>query len=368
MQNFSRKKFIIGSAGLILLGPSLVFSAKKKINKTSIEKSEKFLICDAPEGAYGNSNEFVVSDAGSVQIYDLATQKNSQIPLDFFGHTLTFNPDESHIVASFEQYGMRGALIDLKKQKVLKTIKAEAANTFMGHVVFLPGKKQLLTTEHNHTKDQGEIVVRDAVTLKPLRSFRSYGKKPHDCRLDQSGETIIVANAARESSLVYINIADGKLLGKLSLVDKDKAMHSHFEISNDGWIIVGPRRNEARVNLVSPQREIFTLEHPKTTKPGVLSLAFIPQTELVVGTYPEANIVQIWNYKTRKVVESVSLPTPKGVLFDVHSKSTNPELYISLEYGKSLKKITIENNVKAIVTDANFKFGGTGAHLARTFS
>ncbi|MBY0554273.1 DUF1513 domain-containing protein [bacterium] len=368
MSFVTRRNFLISLATTIILSRVSAGTKKKTAKKIKNEKHEKLIILNAPYGAYGNSNQFVVSDPGSLRSFDLVNKKMTEVPITFFGHTAAHDPENPDLVVTFEQYGMRGALIDLKSKKVLQTVNTAKGNTFMGHAVFLKGQNQILTTEHNHSQTRGEIVVRNAKTLEEVRRFSSNGIKPHDCALAENDKVLIVANAGRKSNISYIEVATGKVISKIQLIDDDKGPFSHFEISKDGWMIVGPRRDTARVNLVSPEKEVFTLDHPKTNKPGVLSLAFIDSTDLVLATYPEANLVQIWNYKTKKVFDTLSFPTPKGVIVDMNSTAENPSVYISLENEKTLKKIVIENGKKAKIVSTDFDFGGTGSHLTRTIS
>lgn len=359
-----RRQFIVKTSGLIALtqlGPYTNAITKFVENK----KNNFLLICDTPTPEYGKSSDFVVTSPGSIQIYDTKNNTTKKIAIDFFGHTLTCNPNTTNIVASFEQYGSRGVLADIKEANILKKIKAKKENTFMGHCAFIPEKKWLVTTEHNHLKKQGEIVMRDQTTLEEIKTLTIKGKKPHDCRYIAKSKTIMVTNGAKPSSFEIIDIETGVLVKKINLIDQEKSGHSHFDISEDGWIVAAPRNGNAAVNLISPDFKTYSLEHPKTAEPGILSLSFLPRTEFIIATYPEANLVQIWNYKTKKIFDTLNLPSPKGVIYEINLNKNKSTALVSLEAEQKLKRI-IFGEKHATIDKQDISFGGSGSHLAQT--
>jgi hypothetical protein len=73
--------------------------------------------------------------------------------------------------------------------------------TFGGHGVVLPGGQHFAMTERvlgDSASDpkmlEGRIVIRDAVTLNPVDELPSYGIRPHEIRLTDDGQHLVVAN------------------------------------------------------------------------------------------------------------------------------------------------------------------------------
>jgi hypothetical protein len=330
---------------------------------TTKKTKEKYLITNAPLAGYGNSNEFVVTPPGSIIVYNSESDAISDIQIDFFGHTLLQNPINKNLVYTFGQYGMLGAIIDIDSEKCVRYIKAPEHGTFMGHAGFIEQQNSLYTTEHDHNKHEGYVVFRDPLSLKELTRFKSGGSKPHDTIYLKETHTIVVINAEGPSSLVYIDAKNGKIVNKIFLTDGQFGNYSHFEISTDGWIVALPRKSRSRINLIDPLGNISTIEHPKTTLPGILSARFITNSNYVVVTYPEAGFIQIWNYKTKESVANIKLPNPRG-LVQIENELSGASSFLASSGDTNLMALVkIDKNQQVTVSQFHSKFGGKGSHM-----
>jgi hypothetical protein len=335
------------------------FYAEGLLAAAGTDKNEVLLINNSTKAGYGKPWMTVRTPPGSVRIFSLASGKTEEVQLPFFGHNLDQNPRQHHVAATFEQFGRRGAAIDLKARKVLAEIETVEGNTFIGHSAYSPDKQWIYTTEQNHRTNQGEISVRDSVTFKFIQKFPSYGHFPHDCRLIEGGSKLIVANNRGPSNIAYIETSSGKLLHQV-IAGSSELVLSHFDISYDQWLFAGPRDKSPYGVLVSPGGQRFQLPHPKIEKTGILSVKFITGSDFLGATYPEGNLVQMWNYKTQKQVASIELPNPRGILEGQAGKS----ILVSLAEERVLKELT-QNPKSLAAKNFGHGFGGSGSHLVR---
>ncbi len=355
----SRRRFVKFSSLLLL--PSCIHKVQ---HTSSVGKSRNlYLLTNAPEAAYGKSNEFVVTPPGSIEIFDSESKTFNSIKIDFFGHTVLHNTINTNLIYSFVQYGVLGAIIDIEALRCHSYIKASADCTFMGHAGFIEKSSVVYTTEHDHKNNEGLIVFRDSLSLKEIHRIHSGGKKPHDTTYLKNNDTIVVINAHGPSSLAYLNAHTGTMTNKVLINEGVSGNYAHFEISDDGWVIALPRRSKSRVNLIDPFGEIYTLEHPNTKSPGVLSSCFIRNSNYVVITYPESNFIQIWNYKAKQSIANVKINNPRGIAQIESAVQDTFSFLVSSADSDLIFLFMIESNQNVSVKQFHVSFGGKGSHL-----
>jgi hypothetical protein len=123
----------------------------------------------------------------------------------------------------------------------------DAGRCFNGHLV--EQGAQLLTTETDFADGLGRIVLRDARTWRELATWPTFGRDPHDLKLDAPGR-LWVANggiatdaatgrakdlSAMDSSLVCLDARSGALLGQWRLDDTRLSLR-HLALRADGTI------------------------------------------------------------------------------------------------------------------------------------
>lgn len=358
-----RRKFIQYTIGAYLLGPCLGQSPRSIAKVLTSQGEEWLLLNSAPKSAYGKSSAFSISEPGSIEVLQLASGLVKSIPLEFFGHTLSQNSQKKDQIATFEQYGSRGALIDLKTQKILAAVKCKKTNTFMGHAEFISEMNCWTTTEHNHEKNQGEVTIRDSNTLEAISSINTNGGKPHDCRYLAKQKQLVVINAAT-ANIVTLDLDKKFVTKNIPLKPSETKQYSHFDITADGWIFAAARKGTGKPNLIDPNGLIETLLTEDQAYPGILSIAFIKHTNLVAATSPENDTVEVWNYRTKELKCTIKVKEPRGIMVDHDSTQSSPTIVVSLGKEKLLKKIKLNSQGQnPIITEAHHGFGGTGSHL-----
>lgn len=358
METSSRRRFIV-SVGLMYGS----FYARESWAKALPAKREVLLITNSIKTGYGKPWMTVQTPPSSLRVHNLFDGKTEEIALPFFGHTLEQSPHQHSVAATFEQFGRRGAIVDLRNRKILGEVKTKEGNTFIGHAAYSPDGKLIYTVEHNHPAKNGEVSIRDSTTLKHIQTMSSFGLVPHDCRVIDSGRQLVVANNAGPGNISYIELSSGKLLNQIRS-DRDLVL-SHFDISSDQWLFAAPRTKSPFGLLVSPKGEQFKLAHPEIDETGILSAVFVKGTDLLAATYPEGNCVQVWNYKSQQPVGSISLPNPRGILSGPRLSAGESSLIVSLAEARVLKSLTVTKN--KVISSGTFEpgFGGSGSHLVR---
>ena len=90
-------------------------------------------------------------------------------------------------------------------------------------------------------------------------------------------------------------------------------------------------------------------------------------SDLVAGTLPRANMVNVLNYKTQEFVTSVDMLEPRGILPGL-TTSSRPGMIVSRAQNKDLPKIAPTPPTDTpLVTEQNAIFGGNGSHVARIY-
>ncbi|MCB0390603.1 MAG: DUF1513 domain-containing protein [Bdellovibrionales bacterium] len=343
-----------------LAGPLKVLnkSTDEFIGLTSTHK----IIYERPEGIY-------TTPPGNIQLLNISSGKVHKYSLPFFGHQIDQLPEKPDFGYTFEQYGRQGALVNLTSGNIINSIEARKGNAFMGHCTFIKEKNWLITSEHNYVKKRGEIVIRDPFTLKEIDWIHSSGLFPHDCLYIPELKKVYVANTGAhgkyKSNIAQIDPYKKNKTVTIPLVDGKLGHYAHFKFSKDNWLVVVPRKPPGRPILINPENKPMTLPEPSEKVKGILGIEFLKDTDLVAVTYPENNLLHIWNYKTQKSIASCNLIGPRGIAeIDSNIKGQNT-LLVTSEPDMLTYKVVLKNNkiISAIKYDTDF--GGKGAHLVK---
>ncbi|WP_269531065.1 DUF1513 domain-containing protein [Chitinimonas sp. BJYL2] len=142
------------------------------------------------------------------------------------------------------------ARIDWQRGRRKQLLEIDNDRNLVGHAAFNADGRLLLTAETDERRGQGRLVVRDAVTLRPLRDFPSYGIGPHEM-VWLDGYTLAVANGGiltlpetgrlkrhdqpMDPSLAIVDIRDGRLLAEYRLPDPQLSIR-HLARCADGTL------------------------------------------------------------------------------------------------------------------------------------
>ncbi len=113
--------------------------------------------------------------------------------------------------------------------------------------MFSPDGSLLYLPEYYENADQeGKIIVRDALSLEPIRELPSHGFKSHNVMLLEQGDVLVVGHQGTSGEptqpkkggcLSFISTKNGELMEKMIPEDPYLFM-SHFDVGANGKIIV----------------------------------------------------------------------------------------------------------------------------------
>jgi hypothetical protein len=252
------------------------------------------------------------------------------IPMDFFGHGITVDPENPEVISIFEKRGKGACEINLKAGAVTRTIHTAPNRQFYGHGAYSPCGDTLYSTETIMDEGHaGVIAIRDAGTHDYLGEFPSYGASPHDCRLIDNGATMVITNGGGKLSgsapcISYVDVKTERLLEKLEF-DTPNINAGHLDITCSGDLAVISAQREGLPDLTAggislkPVRgELRTLRHPahivERLLGETLSVCIHEESGIVAATTPAANLVTLWELDSGKLLRHHELQNPRGVV------------------------------------------------------
>lgn len=376
----SRRQFLqltAASLALLTTGRTSHLLANAYAANAAPPGRELLLLCDS-DREVGTDHHVRVTDPGSIKILDVASNTVSAIPVPFFGHTVNQNPTRPEHVVSFEKWGKRGALVDIKDKKLLTMIPPAEGKTFFGHAAFSADGSKMVVTENNYAESEGALTFRDTSDMKVIQKYSSYGMVPHECRTPDNGKTIMVVNKGKDksiSNLSWIDWNSGKLLNQVEFRDSYNVQFGHCDLSYDNWVCVSGRSDEKKfselVVFISPQGEVLPVKLPpkiaQKMKGEALSIAFLGHSGLVGVTITKANLVLLIDYKTQELVRTVTLGVPNGILPVLDGNDEEPSALVTSNKNRNVDIITVKKSQKPLVKLASSEFGGIGTHLVRLY-
>lgn len=276
---------------------------------------------------------------GTLCVIDANTFAMSVIQLPLYGHVPIQSKINPNLCVTVEKLGVRAAEIDFIAKKMTREFKTAEGNRFYGHAVYSNDGKFLFTSEMNDRLNRGEIVVRDASSLKVVTELPSHGLFPHDLQMAKDGKSLIVVNQGETSpaprglasagevrppstNLSWIDFSSGKLLKQMSILENKYASIGHFAIDSAGWIVaVGSHTERAfpvgRSFIISPEgkQSEFHPEIQSATDNEFFSVALDEKLNVAVISAPAGNQIHFLNYRTNKLLKTINCNIPRALAF-----------------------------------------------------
>ena len=322
----TRREFFWVGAGLTLIASTYSALALKKSSAT------QNIILGG--GSYLNLDNLETKHV--VSVIDLESRKRTLTDISFLPHGFHRNPQNINRLAIFEKRGPGACEYDLNERKVVRYIPVVNGRYFYGHGAYSIDKSLLYSTETILKTGDGVIAVRDTNTLEILGEFPTYGKAPHECKLIDGGQTMVVTNGGgnmqgEKPSVAYIDMNSEKLLEKVELTNA-RLNTGHFSVSDTGSLVVvsAPREGLGKQHLggvsIRPRGDVMeSIANPvgvtQRMKGEALSVAIHPDSGLAAVTHPDGNMVTIWSLHDRKLVKVIELEKARGVELTSDMKS-----------------------------------------------
>ena len=326
--HWSRRDFLLAGAGLMLMpAPALA----------------------APSGARLLSP---VSRGGKHFAAALEGSEPQLTPLPMRGHGLVPDPrrqNEALVIA--RRPGTLAIKLDLRTGAVLRQWQAEEDRHFFGHACYSADSRTLFATENDIETGQGLVTVRDADDFRVLAEYRTHGIGPHELLLMPDGVTLAVANGGIqtlpetgrvklnrgriETSLVYLDSRDGRLLGRYPLPTTQTSLR-HLAVAPDGRLAAalqfeGDRQQPGTPLMVfhhgedalhfaeAPQEAWNRMQH------YAASIAYDPDSKRFALSCPYGSVIACWE-AGGDFAGLIEVPKVSGLAFDMHGGFASNEL------------------------------------------
>lgn len=301
---------------------------------------------------------------------DVDSPVAERVPLPFLAHGVVFDPNDAQRAVVFEKKGPGACIVDLKTQRVIRSIPTSKTRHFYGHGAFSADGSLLYATESQLDRElSGLLVVRDAKTLRELGTLPTHGTAPHDCTMIDEGRTMVVANGGGPSggaapSVTYIDLKSEKLLDQVPIGSpRFNAGHVALSARGDLAVVSAPREGLSNqelgaVTIRAAGQPPVTIKRPHNVVGRMigetLSVAINDRDRTVLATHPLGDCVSVWRIDDASFVELVETYNPRG-------------LAMTLDGDWYLLSHTTESSVRITILDTATR-RPTGLHIDPSFT
>lgn len=272
--------------------------------------------------------------------FDAAGTVRFALPLPARGHAMALHPTRDETVVFARRPGAFAVVLAPERGLVIRRFDTPPDRDFGGHGAFDPTGRLLIATENDRHGPQGRLGVYDATDgYRRIAELPSHGIEPHQVVLMPDGNTLAAANGgivtggpngrdklnldAMESSLAYIELASGKLIGAGRLPPHLRQLSiRHAAATADGRLAIGMQwegPDEEAVPLVgiddgSGIRLLpMPLEVADSMAHYVGSVAFDDTGRIVAASCPRGGTITFWDVEAQTFLASVPLADGCGV-------------------------------------------------------
>jgi uncharacterized protein len=265
---------------------------------------------------------------------DSPTPTPDLVKLPFLPHGLAFDPTDGSRAVAFEKRGPGAAELKLDRPRCVdRLVETVPQRHFYGHGIFTEDRRILFATEARLDADKaGVLIIRDGKSLEELGEFPTFGRAPHDCRIIDGGQTLVVTNGggafgddAAKGSVAYLDVASGKLLDLVPIADaRFNAGHLATSAAGDLVVISAPRDalppalpQLGAVSLGRRGAPLVTKQEPLTITSRMrgesLSVHVDEGRDVVLVTHPLGDFVSVWRLSDGTSLGTLEVSDPRGI-------------------------------------------------------
>lgn len=265
----------------------------------------------------------------------------SRVALPFLPHSFAFMEKRPDKIVASEKWGVHLAEIDLQSSKISRLLKMGENERLFGHCTYDSNGDHLFATSMDFRSREGQVIVIRTKDFKIAHRMSSGGTYPHDCQFDgKTGHLLTVNSRTRiadtkdkrtglrtdpkdVSSLVWLNPSTGRITDIKNLNNLFGG-YAHFaKTENDGYLLTGSYQNSrgiskpmlSIVNSVGSVRHLLSPDSERIELKGeALSIAVDPQSNQFAVSLPQSNLIQIWNYRSNRLISQMNVHEPRAIL------------------------------------------------------
>lgn len=240
-------------------------------------------------------------------------------------HQISSHPNKPWLFAVSRRPGTSIDVFDYRAGTLVQRINCTQGYHLYGHAQISMDGRYLITTENSPLHDDGRVVIRDISSdFKIVSDYSTAGIGPHELRLSQDQQTLVVANGGiktqdreklnietMQPSLVYLDMTTGELLEQVHLpADYHQSSIRHIDVSATGHVIIAMQYQgnagdsvplvacHTRGKLITP------LEMPPRIYSRLNqycgSACFDSSGKFAAVSAPRGNMITLWNMQNRQ--------------------------------------------------------------------
>jgi len=265
----------------------------------------------------------------------------NKIRLPSRAHQVFKHPSLALLCVVARRPGKYLSLVHANTGTLIKTISPSKGYHFYGHGLFTHDGRYLVTSENHIDSGDGRITIRDRLSeFNIVNQYASQGIGPHEIKLSNNGQTIVVANGGIKThpdkgrdklnlntmrpSLVYLEFTTGKLLEKVSLPE---SLHQlsirHIDINYQNKVVIAMQYQGDKTDQVALMaahkrgEDIRLLNAPIDTylsmKHYCGSVCYDFSGKYAAATSPKGDRVTIWDMIKETIVDEVRCRDACGI-------------------------------------------------------
>lgn len=213
----SRRQFLIGSAGVALIGTT---GLTLRLRKAAL--TESYLVAGhSPQLPPSNELKFISVDGpGNVSFYDLNERRLHSLEVGHHIHHVFQAEVRPQLAAGSTRWGPKATILSLKERSILHTLSAPTGLRFFGHGLFSGDGRHVLLSANDNTNTEGFILLYEVDSGRFVERISTGGVFPHEF-YRQDEETLVVTNERgidpARGELVFLHLPSGKIVKRFGV-------------------------------------------------------------------------------------------------------------------------------------------------------
>lgn len=312
----SRREIIFN--GALMISCFQLNSCFSIANKDTPSKKNLFCFFTRNNLIKNHSQGHIIGGSTSLCILNVDDLSLTQISLPMTSpHSIIQHPVNKNILVITPRDQSLALVVNINNRNIVAKIELNQNQNFYGHGFFSPQGSSLFLTGYG-LNSEGFLNEYD-LNWKKVSRINTFGKAPHEVKLLEKSDVILVANNGWSghdvyskkslTSMCYIDLKTKRLIEKIELPLGQLAFQ-HFEINSDGEFVVacdwhgetkntqeyksllGYKKNGSPIEFLS-----MDLMMKNKMMGNILSVRWNKKTGDIITTTPEGPVT-IWSLKT----------------------------------------------------------------------